>query len=325
MFAGNAGAVLDEFWILSDVIFHAVSRIAVPASPRLAKEDALAIADVILIGPFDRRASAEAIIGRYKETAVTIFVASENTDLPTTAGEFSDQLSDSVALSFGHRREMPLTPGKQSGAYLRLPWWLPYTVRRETGACEFPVFDSGDPGSWRARPGFTALISSHTAYPRELLFNLAMTLGRVDAPGKAFHNSEWPASVQNDFRRGKIEYLRGYRFNICPENSRTSGTGGYNTEKLVQALLAGTVPIYWGDAIDTEVFNPARVIIFDGSNADAVLETMRKLQDDEVFRANWFRQPVLASTAHTWLESWCATAARHFRDAYTALQRNTGG
>jgi hypothetical protein len=77
--------------------------------------------------------------------------------------------------------------------------------------------------------------------------------------------------------RGKIEYLRGYRFTICPENSRTRGAGGYNTEKLGQAHHSGAVPIYWGDAIDTEVFNPARVIVFNGSNAEAVRDTMREL------------------------------------------------
>jgi hypothetical protein len=322
---GDAGIVLDELWILSDIIFHAVNRVAVPVSPRLAKEDAFGIADVILIGPFDSRANADSVIGRYKATAVTIFVATENTDLPTTAGEFADQLAGSVAISFGHRRDTPLDPqGNEIGAYLRLPGWLTSIVHHETGACELPElpsFDSGDAESWLARPGFAALISSHTAYPRELLFNLAMTLGHVDAPGKAFHNSEWPATLPNDLKFGKVGYLRGFRFNICPENSRTSGTGGYNTEKLAQALLAGAVPIYWGDAIDTEVFNPARVIVFDGTNADAVLEMMRMLQDNRSFRENWFRQPVLAPTAGAWVKGWCAEASRLFQNALAALSK----
>ena len=322
MFDGNAAAVLDELWILSDIIFLATQQAAVPVSLRLAKEDALASADVILIGPFDKRVTADALISRYNASAVFIFIASENTDLPTTAAEFSDQLAGSVDLSFGHRRETPLN-SRSHGAYLRLPWWLPYTVRRETGACVLPAFASSDAEAWLARPGFTALISSHTAYPRELLFKLASMLGHVDAPGKAFHNSEWPASLPNDFRLGKIEYLRGYRFTICPENSRSSGAGGYNTEKLAQALLAGTVPIYWGDAIDTEVFNPARVIVFNDTNADSVLATIRRLQEDDRFRSAWFREPALAPTADAWLKEWCATAARYFRDAYTAIHSST--
>ena len=147
-----------------------------------------------------------------------------------------------------------------------------------------------------------------------------MTLGRVDAPGKAFHNAEWPADLPNHHLRGKIEYLRGYRFTICPENSRTRGAGGYNTEKLGQAHHSGAVPIYWGDAIDAEVFNPARVIVFNGSNAEAVRDTMRRLQEDAGFRAAWFSQPILAPTAGAWLEAWCAEAVSMFRAAAVARQ-----
>jgi hypothetical protein len=142
-----------------------------------------------------------------------------------------------------------------------------------------------------------------------------MRLGRVDAPGPAFHNAEWPASLPaNHYLRGKIEYLKGYRFNICPENSRSSGAGGWNTEKLMQAHIAGVVPIYWGDAVDTDVMNPARIIFFNDTNSDLVLETMHRLQEDEPFRSAWFAQPILAPTAGTWLEAWCDEAARLFRE-----------
>jgi hypothetical protein len=76
---------------------------------------------------------------------------------------------------------------------------------------------------------------------------------------------EWPKDIPgNTHLHGKLTFLARYRFNICIDNSRTRGAGGYTTEKLAQALMAGTVPIYWGDAIDDGVFNRARVIVFDG-------------------------------------------------------------
>ena len=321
----GADVVMDELWMLSDVALRAVGRSLVPVDPALPEADALAGADVILIGAYGDRVAASSVARRHGAEAVTIFVASENTD----GGPFEDQLVGDVALSFGHRRETPPAPtgGVASAAaidtaYLRLPWWLPYTVRRESGACALPpsLYAAADPAAWRARPGFTALLSSHYGYPRGLLFNLTSTLGRVEAPGKAFHNAEWPAALPNHHLRGKVEYLGGFRFTICPENSRTRGSGGYNTEKLAQAHLAGAVPIYWGDAIDAEVFNPARVLVFDGTNGEAVLDTMRRLQDDEGFRAAWFAQPVLAPTAGKWLEAWCAEAARLFRAAVEVLE-----
>jgi hypothetical protein len=312
----NVGVVMDELWLLSDVTLRAVGRTLVPVNTALAEQDALASADVILIGGYGSRPSALAIARKYRETAITIFIASENTD----GGPFDDQLIGEVAISFGHRREAPQTSAPEGAigtAYLRLPWWLPYTVRRETGGCALPslLYARTDPTAWRARPRFTALLSSHYSYPRGLLFNLTSSLGFVEAPGKAFHNSEWPAALPNHHLRGKVEYLSGFRFTVCPENSRTRGSGGYNTEKLAQAHLAGAVPIYWGDAIDTLVFNPARVIFFNDTNGDVVLHTMRRLQDDASFRAAWFKEPILAPTAGAWLEDWCATAAQHFRAA----------
>lgn len=38
--------------------------------------------------------------------------------------------------------------------------------------------------------------------------------------------------------------MRDYKFNIAFENSRVDG---YTTEKLFDALAAGTLPIYWGN------------------------------------------------------------------------------
>ena len=318
---GYSDVVLDEYWILSDIVFRATNRVLVPVSHELTMEDALASADVILIGVFDGRASALSVVRKYRTSALTVFMGTENTDW--TAKDFSDQLVGEVAISLGHRREYPAVP--PGNPYLHLPMWLPYTVRREIGACELPrvLFAEPDAAAWIARPGFTALISSHDAYPRRLLFDLAMRLGRVDAPGPAFHNAEWPALLPaNHYLRGKIEYLKGYRFNICPENSRSSGAGGWNTEKLMQAHIAGVVPIYWGDAVDTDVMNPARIIVFNDTNSDLVLETIRRLQEDEPFRAAWFAQPILAPTAGAWLEAWCDEAARLFREgAERVLQK----
>lgn len=318
----SADVVLNELWMFSDVVFRASQRALVPVNVDLPKEEALASADVIFMSIFEERDSLNSLTQRFKTSAVTVFFGSENTD----GSPYDNQLVGNAAISFGHRREAPtpLLQGAHEGsAYLRLPWWLPYTVRRETGGCVLPplLFETMNPLAWLARPGFTAFLSRHTAYPRQLLFDLVMTLGRVDAPGKAFHNMEWPSELPNSHLNGKIEFLRRYRFTICPENSRTRGAGGYNTEKLAQAHFAGAVPIYWGDAIDTEVFNQARVIVFNDTNAAEVLNTMRMLQEDKEFRSAWFARPVLAPTAGAWLEAWCQNASAIFRTALSELRQ----
>ena len=51
----------------------------------------------------------------------------------------------------------------------------------------------------------------------------------------------------------KLIFLSRRRFAIAFENSSSPG---YTTEKLPEALLAGTVPIYWGDPVVDLDFNP---------------------------------------------------------------------
>jgi len=58
-----------------------------------------------------------------------------------------------------------------------------------------------------------------------------------------------PAAVQTSFRgamaTSKLEFLAGYRFNIAFENCRNRC--GYISEKIFDAFLAGTVPVYLGN------------------------------------------------------------------------------
>lgn len=56
----------------------------------------------------------------------------------------------------------------------------------------------------------------------------------------------------------KRDGLLPYRFSVVIENSREYG---YFTEKLVDALLCGTVPIYWGAPDVGKFFDPAGMLI----------------------------------------------------------------
>ncbi|MDR3169922.1 MAG: hypothetical protein LBU27_09650 [Candidatus Peribacteria bacterium] len=69
-----------------------------------------------------------------------------------------------------------------------------------------------------------------------------------------FHNLDETIG-END----KISFLQQYRFNICPENTLEKG---YVTEKLVDAIQGGCVPIYRGmlDEWDKQIFNKEAII-----------------------------------------------------------------
>jgi hypothetical protein len=63
--------------------------------------------------------------------------------------------------------------------------------------------------------------------------------GQVIYPGE-FRNNVRPIGKTTE---DKIKFISQSVFNICPENSIAEG---YCTEKIFQALEAGTIPVYWG-------------------------------------------------------------------------------
>ena len=302
----------------------------VPLSPYLPRATYEAMTDVLLISVYcsssdEGHASAERA---HRAGAVALFVTGENTESRAWAdGGFADQMVGSVDLSLGHANGAAIEARTD---YLRTPcWlyaWLSYAARNQRASCTFPSsWDEASPAfaaavagnAWVARPGFAALLSSHAAYPRRELFDALTALGasrrfgRVDAPSGVFKNMDAPLDMA--LPNFKAAFLSGYRFIITPENSR-SKTGGYNTEKVLDAHLAGVIPIYWGDTpIEPLVFNQRRILAFDERHADGggggmsnVLATIEALETNSSARAEWFAQPILAPGARAWLASWCA-------------------
>lgn len=72
----------------------------------------------------------------------------------------------------------------------------------------------------------------------------------ANEPSFDFYGQGWENGPYKEYRSykgsipNKIETLKNYKFVICFENSCI--TLGYITEKIFDALIAGTVPIYWG-------------------------------------------------------------------------------
>lgn len=56
---------------------------------------------------------------------------------------------------------------------------------------------------------------------------------------------------------GKRAFLSRYKFTVAFENSSAPG---YHTEKILDPMLVGSIPIYWGDREIESVFNPASFI-----------------------------------------------------------------
>ncbi len=73
----------------------------------------------------------------------------------------------------------------------------------------------------------------------------------------------------------KLEALKDYGFTLVIENSKKDY---YFTEKLMDAFMTGTVPIYWGCPSIGEFFNTNGMIIFD--DMDTLLIELKTLSLD---------------------------------------------
>jgi hypothetical protein len=80
---------------------------------------------------------------------------------------------------------------------------------------------------------------------------------KVDAPGKRMNNMPAINNSQTDKWKAKQEFLSPYKFTIAFENYVYPG---YQTEKLYDAMLCQSIPIYCGDPIVGQIFNTASFI-----------------------------------------------------------------
>lgn len=109
-----------------------------------------------------------------------------------------------------------------------------------------------EPRTYDVRNKFCCFIHRNSVKYRENFVKHLMAYKRVDCPGASMQNMNRIIP-----RKDKTKFMRDYKFAVCFENSRGDG---YVTEKIVDAYLAGCVPIYWGDPRVVEDFNPESFI-----------------------------------------------------------------
>ena len=82
-----------------------------------------------------------------------------------------------------------------------------------------------------------------------------------------------------------------HKFSIVCENSSTPG---YTTEKIVQALAANCIPVYWGDPEIKRVFNSkAFVNVQDYKSVEDVVNKVKQIDEDERLWHKMLMEPAL--------------------------------
>jgi hypothetical protein len=146
---------------------------------------------------------------------------------------------------------------------------------------------------------FCANFSSHDSTGiRTQLCDIVGLLGSIDYYGSWRNNQPIDRMLgATDLARAQAKFsvLDHYKFSVCPENSIQPY---YLTEKLPEAMLANTIPIYAGDPnLNDTPFNQKRMItISQGGSATDILQKMfaleveKTLKDEPIFTRTVFPQ-----------------------------------
>lgn len=125
---------------------------------------------------------------------------------------------------------------------------------------------------------FCSTVFSSPYSTRFDMVNLLNTYKTVDCYGK-IHREQIP-----DGEKNKMDVISDYKFNICFENTIYPG---YFTEKLLQAKVAGCIPIYYSDKTYSNDFNSRCCInMIDFENKNNLLEYLKEIDSDNRLYSN---------------------------------------
>lgn len=132
---------------------------------------------------------------------------------------------------------------------------------------------------------FCSLLSSNPrAKERTEFFELLSQYKRIDSGGKDRNNIGFSVA-------DKMSWLQNYKFSIAFENSQYPG---YTTEKLLHALVANTIPIYWGNPLVGKDFNPKAFInCHEYESFEDVVRLVKKIDQDDALYYEYLNQPFL--------------------------------
>ena len=130
---------------------------------------------------------------------------------------------------------------------------------------------------------FCCLVARNPEPHRMMCAERLSKIGRVDLFG---------AIAGKSAHRSKYEILAPYRFNLCFENSIFPG---YYTEKLLQAWVAGCIPLYYSDGWCSLDFNPKAMINrINFSTIDEFVDHVASINASREAMNELFDQPLLA-------------------------------
>jgi hypothetical protein len=190
---------------------------------------------------------------------------------------------------------------QDDSVHKRFPLWLwmyDFYLRSDSKAYQFVKENSGasfTSGSLDQRQRAACMCARSNFFNwRGTFYNMCTQKGiTVKCPSSVCHNDTGIEA------RGmtKADYIAQFVFNICPENTITDG---YCTEKLLECVMSGCVPIYWGDYDNETLFNQNRMIKARNVTSDfpnVVQQVKHLLSNNNDELKQFFEQPLFTDNA----------------------------
>lgn len=128
------------------------------------------------------------------------------------------------------------------------------------------------------------VVSNPNAKFRNIFFNELSKYKFVDSGGEHYNNIGYRVS-------NKIDFIKEFRFSISFENSSHPG---YTTEKIYESMIAGSIPIYWGNSEISKEFNEKSFLnVHRYSNIMEVIEHLLELDSNVELYKDIYIQPWL--------------------------------
>lgn len=229
----------------------------------------------------------------FQDNRKRIFFTGENVHYPVFK-EYRDNLLDhaSIDLSLGF-------DFVDNIRYMRFPIWIlemfPSNssvddIKRICSQLSFQRYDPARNRFCALVAGTSTMLGTDSIEMRKQMVGQLNTIAVVDCAGKLLRNTE---ELQERFHDDKSEYLKNYKFFICPENVSVQG---YVTEKVFHAIGSGCVPIYNGSLNNPEpdVLNRDAILFWErGGDNTGLLRKVEELQYNERLYKEFYEQPRL--------------------------------
>lgn len=147
---------------------------------------------------------------------------------------------------------------------------------------------------WSKKEKFCAMVVSNPKASERIEFYKRLSkVKQVDSGGGVLNNVGGRV-------KDKLEFINKYKFVFAFENEIYDG---YTTEKIIEPIFKDCIPIYWGNKLVNQDFNPKRFINYHNfKSEEALFERLIEIENNPELALEIISQPIFSSKRISYIE-----------------------